>query len=484
MSIKHDLKSGVFYTALAKGAGVVVSLAVTAVLARIFTPQQFGTISIATVFISFFEILGNVGMGPAVIQNNELDSHDLDGIFSFTVWGAAILSVIFACVSFPISLFYDGGAELRNILLILTGSVFFNVVNMVPNALLMKAKRFKFAAIRALSVQIVTGALAIAAAFLGAGIYALTINPVLSSILIFIINYFQHPLKCRLIPGMASIRKVLDFSLFQFGFQLVNFFCRNLDRLLMGRYMGVTDIGYYDKASRLSAMPLNNITVVLSSVMHPVFAQIQDDKAKIADNYLKVIRLLAYIGFPLSVAMFFMSEDLIFFFFGDQWGASVTCLKIFCITIGIQMLSSSSGSIYQAVNDTKRLFGCGVFTGVTQILAVSIGVFHFKTIEGISLCICIGFYLNFLQCFYSLFVKSLHLGWHKFWKTLLGPLTMSVILIMVMLGLNLLLAPISNHFVRLVIGFSVSTLFVAAYIQIVGVYDLIGKIKRIQIFQH
>lgn len=479
MSIKSDLKSGVFYTALAKFAGIFVSLGVTAVLARLFTPEQFGTISIATVFISFFEILGNVGMGPAVVQNKDLDSDDLNGIFSLSLWIAIGMAFVLAAIAIPVSNFYNGGAELRNVLMILTVSLFFYTMNMVPNALLMKAKRFKFAAIRALVVQVVTGIIAIVAALLGMGIYALTINPVLTSILVFVINYRQQPLKIRFAPGKKSIQKVLNFSVFQFAFQLVNYFSRNLDRMLMGKYLNVSDIGYYDKANRLTSMPLTSITFVLSSVMHPVFAQIQEDKSKIAEEYLKVVKLLAYIGFPLATGMVFMSGDLILFFFGDQWTASIRCMQIASISVGFQMLSSSSGSIFQALNDTKRLFGCGLFTAFTMITAVCVGVFYFKSIEGLAASMLVAFILNFIQGFFSLFVRSIKDGWLAFWKTLIGPTALSCILAAVLWLLSTPISHISNHFICLVLYTIAGTAVSLLFIQLVGAYDIIGKVKSL-----
>lgn len=477
MSIKRDMASGVFYTALAKIAGIFVTLGITAVLARLFTPEQFGTISIASVFIAFFEMLGNAGMGPAVIQKKDLDQDDLNNIFSFTLWISLALSAILALSAQPISDFYDGGVELRNILWILILAMIFTTLNMVPNALLMKSKRFKFAAIRALSVQIITGAIAIGVALLGAGIYALTINPVLSSILIFFINYSQNPLKLKLRISKSSILKVLDFSLYQFGFQLINYFCRHLDRLLMGKFMMKSDIGYYDKAGRLTMMPLNSVTFILSTVMHPVFSQIQDNPKLIAHEYLKVVKLLAFIGFPLTAAMFFMSKDLVFFFFGSQWEASIPCLKVFCFSVGFLMLSSSSGSIFQSVNDTKRLMGCGLFTGCTGILAVCLGVFYFKSIVGLAASLSVSIALNFLQCFFSLFVKSIGYGWKEFWKTLLPPFILSLIISAVLWAVSAPISHISNHFVCLVIFTVISLVIAVIFIQATKAYDLKGLLK-------
>ena len=183
----------------------------------------------------------------------------------------------------------------------------------------MKDKRFRFAAVRSLAVQIVGGAAGIIAAYAGAGIYALTINPVFSSVMLFAINYREYPVRLRMKPAREALSKVFSFSAYQFSFQLLNFFSRNLDKLLMGRYMSLSDLGYYDKSYRLMMMPLQNIAFVISPVMHPVFAQMQHDIKKLGEAYLKVIRLLAFIGLPLSAVLWFTAEELVLIIFGDQW---------------------------------------------------------------------------------------------------------------------------------------------------------------------
>ena len=94
MSVRRELASGVFYTSIAKYAGIVVTLVVTGILSRLFTPEQFGVVNIATVVIAFFAIFSDLGIGPAVIQHKDLDRHDLGGIFSLSVWSGAVMATL------------------------------------------------------------------------------------------------------------------------------------------------------------------------------------------------------------------------------------------------------------------------------------------------------------------------------------------------------------------------------------------------------
>ena len=125
----------------------------------------------------------------------------------------------------------------------------------------------------------------------------------------------------------------------------------------MGRYMSLSQLGYYDKSYRLMMLPLQNIAYVISPVMHPIFSEMQHDLKQLGASYLKVVRLLAFIGLPLSAVLFFTAQELVLIIFGDQWEPSVPVFRILALSVGIQIVMSTSGSIFQAANATRRILG-------------------------------------------------------------------------------------------------------------------------------
>ena len=92
-NLKQQMLSGVFYTAVAKYSGIIISLIITAVLARMLSPDDFGVVAVASVIINFFNIFTNIGFSTAIVQNKELTQNDLNNIYSFTLWLGVILGV-------------------------------------------------------------------------------------------------------------------------------------------------------------------------------------------------------------------------------------------------------------------------------------------------------------------------------------------------------------------------------------------------------
>ena len=319
-----------------------------------------------------------------------------------------MISILFFLCSWPISFFYKQ-KTLLTICQLLSINLFFASANIVPNALLFKNKEFKFIAYRSLTIQFIGGSIAISAAIAGAGLYALVINPIFSSILLFIISYRKNPQKLQYTFGLDSVQKIFSFSAYQFLFNVINYFSRNLDKLLIGKYMNMNALGYYEKSYRLMMLPLQNITHVISPVMHPIFSGFQDDLHKLADSYEKVIRYsslywftpcLRYYGFP--------QREITLILFGDQWMPSVPVFQILSISVGIQIILSTSGSIFQAANDTKSLFILRrILHFIKRIWHCNRDICILKTLEAIAWCITITFTINFIQCYIWMYKVTL-----------------------------------------------------------------------------
>lgn len=396
-----SIKKAALINFIAKYSNILIQLLVNCILARILTPDDYGIVAVITVFISFFTMIADMGIGPAIIQNKELSNRDVSEIFTFTILTGVIISIIFALFSYPLSKIYDNNVYIY-LGMILSISILFNILNIVPNSLLLKEKKFKTLGVRTIIINFLCGMITIALALAGAKYYSLVINSVLVGFFTFSINCYGSNLKIKF--SFSSIKKIKQFSSYQFLFNFINYFSRNLDNLLIGKFMGQVPLGYYDKAYKLMLYPVSNLTFVITPVLHPILSDYQNDKNIIYEKYLKVVKLLALLGAFISVYCFFSADEIIRIMFGNQWGASVASFKILSISICVQMVLSSSGTIFQATNETKKMFYAGLLGAGANILMIIIGVLKGK-IEYVAIGVVIAYMLNFITCYYLLIKK-------------------------------------------------------------------------------
>ena len=366
-----SIKKAALINAFSKYLTILLNLLFNAVLARLLLPEEFGIVAVITVFTTFFSVIADLGVGTGVIQNKGLTDKDINNIFSFTVYVALLIGVIFWCISKPLSIFYGNGIyiSLGHLLAI---SVFFSTINMVPNALLMKEKRFISMALRTVVSNILSSVLAVIFAFKGFGAYSLVFQSLMNSVILFAWNYLNTRPAFRFKVEFVSILKIKSYSGYQFLFSFINYFSRNIDNLLIGRTMGESVLGYYDKAYKLMLYPTNNLTHVITPVLHPILSEYQNDKKYIYEKYMEVVRILSLLGILIMPVCFWCGEEIICIVFGEQWSASVYCFQILSLSAWAQMIASSSGSIFQSLGKTKNLFiqGC-ITSGVTCLLYTS-----------------------------------------------------------------------------------------------------------------
>ncbi len=394
------IKKASIINAISKYSTVILNLVVTAILARLLSADDFGVVAIINVFIAFFQLFADMGFGNAVIHNQDLSEKDIEHIFSLTCYMALGLGIIFSIFSIPLSKIYDNSVyiALGNALSI---SLFFTSLNMIPNALLYKEKQFLKVAVRNIVVFVFSYGVAIISAYCGAKYYALVLQADIAAILTFVWNYHSTKTKFVFRIEWNRIKKVLGFSVYQFLFEILVFFSRNLDSLLIGRKMNEVELGYYDKSYKLARYPVQNLTNVITPVLLPILSEHQNDKEYIYSQYIKIVRLLSFVGIYFTIICFCCSSEVIIFLFGEQWRASIPSFHLLSLTIWSQMLSSSTGAIYQSLGKTKLMFISGVITAFINVVAIILGVMK-GDINFVAFAITIAFTVNFFITYYIL----------------------------------------------------------------------------------
>lgn len=469
-----SIKKATMINFVSKYSNIFIQLIINSILARILTPDDYGIVAIITVFISFFTTIADMGIGPAIIQNKDLNKKEISDIFIFTFFTAIIVSIGFICFSYPLAFFYKNDIYI-SLGMILSIGIFFNVLNIVPNSLLLKEKKFKELGIRTIIINIICGIITIILALNGIKYYALVINTVLVGFFTFIFNYYYSKLKIIFSFSFNSLKKIREFSTYQFAFNFINYFSRNLDNLLIGKFMGQVPLGYYDKAYKLMLYPVQNLTHVITPVLHPILSDYQDNVEIIYKQYMKITKILAILGIYFSVYCFFSAEEIIYIMFGKQWNQSVLSFKILSISICIQMILSSSGTIFQATNETKKMFIAGTLGAIANVSAIIIGVICGK-IEYVAIGIVIAYLINFITGFYLLINRVFKKKLIDFLRELKSIYIIGIICSISMILLNV---EFNNIIISSIYKFIICTIsyIIGLYItnEIGMIYSIIGK---------
>jgi PST family polysaccharide transporter len=268
-------------------------------------------------------------------------------------------------------------------------------------------------------VYISASAITIGLAYAGLRYYALAIQAILTAFFTFLWNMLLTKPKFRVRFRMESIRKVLNYSGFQFAFNIVNYFSRNLDNLLTGKFFGDDQLGYYNKAYTLMLYPVNNLTGVVSPVLHPILSDYQAEKNTIYTKYMKIVRLLALLGLFIAPVCFLASDEIIQILYGPNWVQTIACFRLLALAIIPQMINSSAGAIFQTTNNTKLLFFNSCINTAITVGAILTGIFAGGNIVVLSACVAVSYNIHFLTAFYMLIKLAFGFSLKTFVKDLI-----------------------------------------------------------------
>lgn len=392
---------------LGRYAVYAVNLLSMMLLARIFTPQDFGTVAAIMVFFTFFRLMAEAGLGPAIINVERMEVADRNGLFGLTLFGGAVLALIFASLAPAFLLFY-ALPRVDEVVPYIAISLFFFAASIVPNALLLREQAFFRIANAGLVAEVVSTSVVIGLSQMIDPLHALAAKGAFSAASLFLLTwYFSVKTEFgRPMPGkkFSAIKPLLSFSGYQFGFNFINFFSRNLDNILVGKYMGATALGNYDKAYQLMKYPLMLLTFAMTPAIQPVIRKHAGDREKVEAIHRDFTFKLSLVGAVAGLAMFVLADWIILIALGKQWLDVVPIIRILAIAIPVQVVLSTTGSFFQAMNRSDLLFLSGTLSAVVMVAAITTGIVA-RDIELLCWCLVGAFHVNFLQAYYFMYRK-------------------------------------------------------------------------------
>lgn len=374
-------------------------------LARLFSPDQFGAVAAVSVFLVFFQLLAEAGLGPAIVNQKSWSASDRNGVFGLTLLVGGGLFGLFALSASSLAEFYNN-SRVEEVVPLVAGALFFFAASVVPNGLLLREQRFFKLAQAGLAAEVVSTVATVVLLQLVKPLTALGFKYLVGAAVYFFVVYsasssteFGRPCWGR---NFGAVRSMLAFSGYQFGFNFINYFSRNLDSILVGRYLGAQELGVYDKAYQLMRYPLMLLTFAMAPAIQPVIRQFAHDVNKIELIHRRFTFQLSIAGILAGVFMYVGADFIVNLLLGGQWGGVVPVVRILAVSIPVQVVLSTIGGFFQAVSRTDLLFWSGVISATAMVTAIVWGVRQ-GNLESLSWALVIAFHVNFLQSYFILY---------------------------------------------------------------------------------
>ena len=358
------MRQGVVWKFIGQGGLQATRFVIVAVLARLLSPDDYGAAAVAVALASFASTLGDLGMGSALVQTPNATQR----VRSTAFWGAvgfgAATSTVFVLLAEPVGRFLD---DPRVGPIVAVGALTFFIYSLgsTSQALFMRAMSFKTLELRYLASLWVAGIVSISVAAAGAGAWALVLQQVALATAFVVSLWWRR-----------DWRPTFEFSLDDFrgsaasrsaspvgdGHGLPSSSCS----LLIGKLVGVTELGLWAFATSAVILPLSVISIPIAEVLFPAFSRMQGEHERIGALWLDSIRLLAAVILPGLVGLAIVAPDAIPLVFGSQWSAAVPVIQILSVYVIIRTLQSWNSPVLDAAVVQSRLDAGGGAARVTR----------------------------------------------------------------------------------------------------------------------
>lgn len=371
--LRKAVGRGAVAIAMSQALQVGTQIASVLILSRLLSPVDFGLVAMCAPVIALLGMLQNFGLVQATVQKKDLVGAEVNFLFWVNVAFSVTLALILVALSPAIALFYDE-PQVGPLIAAMATTIVISGLGAQHGALM--NRRMEFAKIAWLSVAgaVTTLAVAIAWALISPSYWAMFAGTLAGATLATTMTWLWSGWR----PGRPRVaedmRGLLGFGAGITGFNLTNFFARNLDNVLIGRIWGSVELGFYDRAYKLLLFPLRQVSNPLSRVMIPALSRMTEEPGRYRHAYLRVLNLSLLVILPGVAWATAMADTLIPFLLGPQWEASAPIFMALGFAGLVQPLNNPAGWLFISQGRSTDYMIWGFVTAGIAITAFAAGI--------------------------------------------------------------------------------------------------------------
>lgn len=404
-NLKGKAITGTKWTTLSTITLAVVSIIKLSVLSRFLDREDFGLMALVSVVIGFMTLFMDMGINTAILHVQNIKKSEYHSLFWLNFFFSLVLFLLIGLSASYIASFY-GEPELELLLYVTAMGLIFSALGRQFKTQERKALNFKFISL----IDIISGLISlIVAVFLAMnkfGVYALVYSALtqffISNIVLLAFGLKKYGLKLHF--QFLETKRFLKIGIYQVGGQVVNYFNRDLDTLLVGKLLGTEILGGYSLAKQLVFRPASIINPILTMVGAPSLSLIQHDKIALARNYLKLINIISALNFLAYAGIIIFAPFIVAVLYGDNFDFIIPVVQILSIYMFLRSTYNPVGSLVIATGRTDLEFYWNIFVLLLMPISIYSGSYYGQ--EGVAWALSI-FMLFAIYPFWKLLINKM-----------------------------------------------------------------------------
>lgn len=344
-------ESGLWVFAL-RVSDVSLGLIKLLILARLLAPSDFGLLGVAFLIIATLDTFSQTGLDTALIQMKDDIKDYLNSVWSLNIIRGFILYIILFVSAPYVSIFFNS-PESTLIIRVVGITIFLRNFTNAGIIYFQKELEFNKLFLCGFSSTIANFIVSVIAAFILKSVWALVFGQLADCLTGVVVSYFFRPHRPSFILDIDKVKKLFRFGKWVFISSILVFLFNQGDDFFVGNLLGVTALGFYQMAYKISNMPATEITHMISKVTYPAYSKIQDNLPRLRDAYLKILKLTAFLSFPVAGLIFALAPDFTIVILGEKWMPMVPAMQVLVLWGLIRSIGATTGPVFYSVGKPK-----------------------------------------------------------------------------------------------------------------------------------
>lgn len=450
--LKKKTKRGLYWSFLNQFANEGIQFVIGICMARLLSPSDYGITALPAVFMAVAGVFVGGGFSDALVRKTEITEEDLSTAFYYSIGVGIVCYTILFLASPWIAVFYNTPV-LEDLMKVTSLSFLYGPLNSPQNVILKRRLDFKTPAKVNVVCRIFAGIIGITLAFCGYGVWALVLSSLFSGVLGLLLNWYVVRWYPKTGWSKESFRYLWGYGNKMMASSLLDTLYNSITPIFVGKYYSPADLGIYNRAQNYARLPSVNITRSIQAVSFPVISKIKDDNEKLEQVYRKMIRMTAFVVFPLMLLLSALARPLIIVMISAKWEASVYLLQIICFSMMWFPIHAINLSLLRAKGRSDLFFKLEIYKkslgGVILAITLPLGL--------VILCygrIVSSFLMLFINTYYT--GKLINCGYLKQMKDIYPFFLVSFAMFLLVQGITYI---ITNMILQIIIGGLVGGLF-------------------------
>lgn len=344
MQVKKEAISGVKWTTLATVSTAICAILKISILARFLETSDFGLMALVTFVLGFMDLFMDMGLTSAILYKQDISKDEYNSLYWLNVLFSFLLFVGVLALSPIIAQFYDE-PQLKKLLPLMGFGIIFSAFGRQFKTILQKELDFRAISIIEIIASLSSLVLAIILAINGFGVYSLVLSALLqyflSNTVFFFIGIGRKSLGFYF--NFNKTRPFLKIGIYKVGGQIINYFNRDLDVLIIGKFFGAELLGGYSLAKQLVKRPLAIFDQVIIKVSVSILPRFQDKKGELLNSFLMLIRGMSVANAAIYGTMAICAPLLVEIFYGEGYSHLFGFVRFFAIIFYFRSLGGVVG---------------------------------------------------------------------------------------------------------------------------------------------